>query len=159
MQKMSITGKSLSLIHTRPAKLLMLGVVSATYCCAVGNVSQTIESLGEKIDEQTLFARYTGLNTSLVASIVVSSDRFLESCSNSGAVMIAVRNINAFLAKSGVPKKSLLTSDECVLAGLTIIFTLVSYYLLMGKNHVKKRKMLANELKAAHEKVRGSNIY
>lgn len=153
MHNIFVSSKSRPLAHTWPARFLVLGVVSATYCYAVGNVSQTVESHGEKIDEQTLFARYTGLNTSLVASIVVSSDRFLESCSNSGAAMIAVQNINAFLAKSGVPKNSLLTSDEFVLAGLTIIITLVSYYILMGKSHVKKRKMLANDLKVAHEKV------
>lgn len=154
MHNIFVSSKSRPLSHERPARLLLvLGVVSATYCHAVGNASQTVEPHGEKIDEQTLFARYTGLNTSLVASIVVSSDRFLESCSSSGSVMIAVQHINAFLAKSGVPKKSLLTSDELVLAGLTIIITLVSYYILMGKSHVKKRKMLANDLKAAHEKV------
>lgn len=146
--------KSRPLGHIQSTRFFIVGVVaSAVYCCAVGNSSQADESEGEKAEETTLFARYTGLNTSLVASIVVSSDRFLESCSGSGSVGVAVQNINGFLTKSGVPINSLLTTDEFVLAGLTIIVTLVSYYFLMGKNHVKKRKMLANDLKVAHEKV------
>lgn len=140
---------------TQPARILIVAVVaSAAYCCAGLNFSHAIGSLDDKVDETpTLFARYTGLNTSLVASIVVSSDDFLESCSASTAVNNAVQAINAFLTQSGVPKKSLLTTDEFVLAGLTIIITLISYYFLMGKTHVKKRKMLAKDLKVAQEKV------
>jgi len=154
MLKLLGSTKSRPLVHTRSARCFTIGVIaSAVYCCAVGNVSEAVDSAWEQIEEKTLFARYTGLNTSLVASIVVSSDRFLESCSGSITVGIAVQHINGFLSKSGVPHKSLLTTDECVLAGLTIIVTLVTYYLLMGKNHVKKRKMLANDLKVAHDKV------
>jgi len=154
MLKLLGSAKSRPIVHIWPARCFTIGVIaSAVYCCAVGNVSVVVDSLGEHIEETTLFARYTGLNTSLVASIVVSSDRFLESCSGSTTVGIAVQQINGFLSTSGVPNKSLLTTDEFVLAGLTIIVTLVSYYFLMGKNHVKKRKMLANDLKVAHEKV------
>jgi len=159
MLKLLGSTKSRPLVHTRSARCFTIGVIaSAVYCYAVGNVSEAVDSAWEQIEEKTLFARYTGLNTSLVASIVVSSDRFLESCSGSITVGIAVQHINVFLSKSGVPHKSLLTTDECVLAGLTIIVTLVTYYLLMGKNHVKKRKMLANDLKVAHDKVRGTEI-
>lgn len=101
----------------------------------------------------TLFAYYTGLNTSLIASIVISSDNILEECSKSKPVSIAVQHINKFLTQAGVPKKSLLTTDEFVLAGLTFIITLVMYYILMGKGHSKKRKRLAADLKIAQEKV------
>ncbi len=104
-------------------------------------------------DERTLFARYTGINTSLIAHIVISSDNILESCSKSRAATIAVSNINNYLSFYGVPNKSLLTNDEFVLAGLTIIITLFSYYILMGKGHRKKRRRLAADLKIAQEKV------
>jgi len=77
----------------------------------------------------------------------------LESFSNSYTVRTAVSYINDVLAFYGVPKKSLLTTDELVLASLTIVTTLVMYYFLMGKSHVKKRKMLAADLKIAQEKV------
>lgn len=101
----------------------------------------------------TLFAYYTGLNTSLIASIVISSDNILEQCSRSKPVSIAVQHINTFLSQAGVPKKSLLTTDEFVLAGLTFIITLLMYYILMGKGHSKKRRRLAADLKIAQEKV------
>jgi len=136
--------------------LIMLLIEYTAYCCAMANVSEaTIESFLDENDESepTLFAKYTGLNTSLVASIVVSSDRFLESCSNSATVGIAVGYINNFLTKSSVPTKSLLTTDEFVLAGLTIIITLVVYYFVLGKRHVNRRIKLVNDLKVAQEKV------
>lgn len=104
-------------------------------------------------EDLTLFARYTGLNTSLIANIVISSDHILESCSQSKVVSNAVSHINEYLSLCGVPDKSLLTTDEFVLFSLTIIFTLVMYYLLMGKSHEKKRARLAADLKIAQEKV------
>ena len=79
---------------------------------------EVLNSTAELTDDfsPTLFTRYTGLNISLIASIVISSDNILEECSNSLPISVAVTNINAFLAHAGVPKKSLLTSDEFVLA-------------------------------------------
>ncbi len=103
--------------------------------------------------EQTLFSYYTGLNTSLIASIVISSDEILESCSKSEPVFFCVSFINEFLTRTGVPNKSLLTTDEFVLATITIIITLVLYYVLMGKGHSKKRQRLAADLKIAQDKV------
>jgi cytidyltransferase-like protein len=104
-------------------------------------------------EEQTLFAQYTGLNTTLIASIVISSDNMLESCSRSLPVAVAVKYINEFLKHAGVPNKSLLTTDELVLATITIITTLLTYYFLMGKGHSKKRRRLAADLKVAQDKV------
>jgi len=131
----------------------MLVLQYCTCSCAMGNASEAMHPTNKEIDRPTMFGKYTGLNTSLVASIVVSSDRFLESCSSSVVASTAVHNINVFLTKSGVPKKSLITSDDFVLAILTIIITLVVYYFLLGKRHVKKRKNLAKDLRVAHEKV------
>jgi len=105
------------------------------------------------MDDSTLFARYTGINTSLIAHIVISSDNILESCSGSRIASLAVSMINSYLTVYGVPDKSLLTNDEFVLAGITIVITLVLYYFLMGKGHVKKRRRLAADLKIAQEKV------
>jgi len=150
MAKLFVSTKPRPIIYTWSAAFLIIVILFATYGSSSGNFSQPDEP---KSDEATLFARCTGLNTSLVASIVVSSDQFLEQCSTSATVGTAVQTINAFLTKSGVPKKSLLTTDELVLAGLTTIITLISYYILMGKSHGKKRKMLAKDLKVAHEKV------
>jgi ethanolamine-phosphate cytidylyltransferase len=101
----------------------------------------------------TLFTRYTGLNTSLIANIVMSSDNILEDFSNSVPISITVTHINTFLSQTGVPKQSLLTTDEFVLACVTFIITLVMYYILMGKGHSKKRRRLAADLKIAQDKV------
>jgi ethanolamine-phosphate cytidylyltransferase len=116
---------------------------------------EVLNSTAELTDDfsPTLFTRYTGLNISLIASIVISSDNILEECSNSLPISVAVTNINAFLAHAGVPKKSLLTSDEFVLACFSFIITLVMYYILMGKGHSKKRRRLAADLKIAQDKV------
>jgi len=116
---------------------------------------EVLNSTAELTDDfsPTLFTRYTGLNVSLIASIVISSDNILEECSNSLPISVAVTNINAFLAHAGVPKKSLLTSDEFVLACFSFIITLVMYYILMGKGHSKKRRRLAADLKIAQDKV------
>jgi len=131
----------------------VVGIACVAIYCFNEVTAASDETTDSLEDQTTLFTRYTGLNTSLVASIVVSSDDFLESCSNSNVVGVAVHYINFFLTTSGVPKKSLITTDEFVLAFLTIIFTLTSYYFLMGKNHVIKRRKLAAELKMAQEKV------
>ena len=101
----------------------------------------------------TLFTRYTGLNTSLIANIVMSSDNILEDFSNSVPISVAVTHMNTFLSQAGVPKKSLLTTDEFVLFCVTFIITLVMYYILMGKGHSKKRRRLAADLKIAQDKV------
>jgi ethanolamine-phosphate cytidylyltransferase len=147
-------------------KLIFPSGSSSLAACTVATISATLlsahfayakndEDDGNTLieNEPTLFARYTGLNTSLVASIVVSSDAFLESASQSSFADFTVHYINAFLTTSGVPKKSLLTTDEFVLASITIVVTLVGYYVLMGKNHVKKRKQLSKDLKLALEHV------
>jgi len=123
------------------------------------NIDDMIEDASTSIiiedidDGITLFNKYTGLNTSLVASIIISKDAMLEKWSNSAHIYICVSKMNAVLTFYGVPSKSLLTTDEFVLAMLTIVITLAMYYLLMGKNHVKKRKRLAADLKIAQEKV------
>ena len=108
---------------------------------------------GEDDDNLTLFNKYTGLNTTLLASIIISKDEMLESWSKSYPVSVSVTKINKFLSDSGVPNKSLLTTDEFVVAILTIMITLGMYYFVLGKNHVKKRKRLAADLKIAQEKV------
>jgi len=130
-------------------------MISALISLSYANASDksTSSKLHEQINDQTLFQRVTGLDTSLVAHIVVSSDRFLESCSESTAVGSMVGKINQFLSSSGVPKKSLLTTDEFVLAGLTILITLIGYYFFLGKRHHKKRLRLAEDLEIAHAKV------
>ena len=88
-------------------------------------------------DDVTLFNKYTGLNTTLLASIIISKDEMLESWSKSYPVSISVQKINTFLLDKGVPHKSLLTTDEFVVAIMTIVITLGMYYFVLGKNHVK----------------------
>ena len=140
----------------RDLKVISLASAVAISAACSACYEDLSQQLAEPDDEQTLFSKYTGLNTSLVASIVVSSDYFLESCSNSVVVGNTVQKINTFLTSSGVPKKSLLTTDEFVLSVLTIFVTLTLYYFLMGKRHVKKRNRLAADLKLAQTKVRNS---
>ena len=149
--------KKQSLSSTYPSlALCTVATFSATILTAhFANASDDSDTKEDLLleNEPTLFARYTGLNTSLVASIVVSSDAFLESASQSSFVHSTVHYINAFLTTSGVPKKSLLTTDEFVLASITIIVTLLGYYFLMGKKHVQKRNQLTKDLKLALEHV------
>lgn len=64
-----------------------------------------------------------------------------------------VSNVNIFLRSAGVPKNSLLTTDEFVLTIVAIALTLIVYYFVMGKRHVQKRKMLAENLKIAQAQV------
>lgn len=105
-------------------------------------------------DRMTLFTKYTGVNTTLLASIIISKDNILLSLSQSYPVSYTVHTIiNSILTKYGVPSKSLLTTDEFVVAFLTMVVTLVLYYFIMGKKHLKKRRMLAADLKIAIEKV------
>mmetsp|Transcript_736 Transcript_736/g.1703 ORF Transcript_736/g.1703 Transcript_736/m.1703 type:complete len:553 (-) Transcript_736:330-1988(-) len=85
--------------------------------------------------------------------MVVSSDSFLEYLSRSGPVGRAVESINAVLGRAGVPDRSLLTEDELVLSLVAVIMTLVAYFLLFGKRHVRTRNMLAEELIAAQQQV------
>ena len=85
--------------------------------------------------------------------MVVSSDSFLEYLSRSRPVSVAVDSINAVLGRAGVPDRSLLTEDELVLSLVAMIGTLVTYFLLFGKRHVRTRNMLAEELVAAQQQV------
>jgi len=104
-------------------------------------------------EEITLFKRYTGLNTSLLARIVVSYYDFLGRASSSSAATRTVTIANSFLSRCGVPHKSFLTNDEFVISLLTTAMTLLAYYLVMGKAHVRKRKALEEGLRTAQRKV------
>jgi hypothetical protein len=84
---------------------------------------------------------------------VIASDSLLRTVSEVDSVEVAVRWINAYLTSCGVPHESLLTAQELVLSTLTILFTLVAYYLLMGKSHDRKRKTLAEDLRVAQAQV------
>lgn len=52
-----------------------------------------------------------------------------------------------------VPEKSLLTHEEFVLTSTAVVVTLIIYYVLFGKRHRRKRKVLAEELRAAQRQV------
>jgi len=61
--------------------------------------------------------------------------------------------INLFLEAAGVPEKSLLTTEEMVLTMFAMFMTLLGYYIFFGKEHVRKRKRLTEDLKVAQMKV------
>jgi len=85
--------------------------------------------------------------------VVVSSDSFLESMSRSNLIAAAVARINAVLSGAGVPNRSLLTQDEFVVSLFVMVLTLVTYFLLFGKRHVRRRQALQEELSSARQQV------
>mmetsp|Transcript_27433 Transcript_27433/g.58956 ORF Transcript_27433/g.58956 Transcript_27433/m.58956 type:complete len:560 (+) Transcript_27433:50-1729(+) len=78
---------------------------------------------------------------------------FLQTLTTTPFVQHSVTKINTLLRYSGVPEKSLLTNEEFVLSSTAVVATLVGYYVLFGKRHRRKRKVLAEELKAAQRQV------
>lgn len=104
-------------------------------------------------DNLTLFNKYTGVNTTLLASILISKDALLLSLSKSQPISYSVQQINTIFTYYNVPNKSLLTNDELTVGLLTVIVTLVVYYGIIGKYNRRRRKMLAMDLKIAIEKV------
>ena len=88
-----------------------------------------------------------------IAQLVIASDNLLQTVSEVYHVQWAVEFINSYLSSWGVPAESLLSAQELVLSTLTILFTLVTYYLLMGKSHDRRRKLLAEDLRIAQAQV------
>lgn len=91
--------------------------------------------------------------SSLVLSI---REFFLVTLTSTPFVNYSVNHINSLLRYAKVPEKSLLTCEEFVLSSTAVIVTLVGYYVLFGKRHRNKRKLLAEELRLAQRQVRDS---
>lgn len=104
-------------------------------------------------DNLTLFTKYTGVNTTLLASILISKDAILLSISQSQPISYSVQQINTLFTYYNVPNKSLLTNDELTVGLLTVIITLVVYYGIIGKYNRRKRKMLVMNLQIMKDKV------
>jgi len=92
-------------------------------------------------------------NSSLIPLIFVSSDFFLEFCSNSVPVKALESRLHSILLQYGVPSASLPTAEEIVLSMCATVITLLAYFFLFGKRHVKRRQKLAEELQLAQSKV------
>lgn len=95
---------------------------------------------------------------SMPLALVTSSIReyLLQTLTSTPFVTTSVQNINIVATYIGVPQKSLLTNEEFVLSSTAMIVTLLGYYVLFGKRHRRKRKVLAEELRQAQRQVRKS---
>ena len=93
---------------------------------------------------------------SMPLALVTSSIReyLLQTLTSTPFVTTSVQNINIVATYIGVPQKSLLTNEEFVLSSTAMIVTLLGYYVLFGKRHRRKRKVLAEELRQAQRQVR-----
>ena len=78
---------------------------------------------------------------------------FLVTLTTHPFVSNSVSKINTLLLYVNVPEKSLLTNEEFVLSSTAVVVTLIIYYVLFGKRHRRKRKVLAEELRAAQRQV------
>ena len=78
---------------------------------------------------------------------------FLVTLTTHPFVSTSVSKINAVLLYINVPEKSLLTHEEFVLTSTAVVVTLIIYYVLFGKRHRRKRKVLAEELRVAQRQV------
>jgi len=90
---------------------------------------------------------------SIIVQFAITSDTLLQNVSQNPQVQRIVNYTNTYLESCGVPKDSLWNAQEWVLATLTIVTTLLTYYLLMGKRHDRKRKLLAEDLRIAQAQV------
>ena len=98
---------------------------------------------------------------SMPLALVTSSIReyLLQTLTSTPFVTTSVQKINIVATYIGVPHKSLLTNEEFVLSSTAMIVTLLGYYVLFGKRHRRKRKVLAEELRQAQRQVRKVFIY
>jgi len=88
-------------------------------------------------------------------ALLTSSIReyLLQTLTSTPFVNTSVQKINIVAMYIGVPQKSLLTNEEFVLSSTAMIVTLLGYYVLFGKRHRRKRKVLAEELRQAQRQV------
>ena len=91
--------------------------------------------------------------SSFIPLIFICSDFFLDTCSNSNTIKGFESRLHSILLNYGVPSASLPTAEEIVLSMCATILTLLAYFFLFGKRHVKRRKILAEELKLSQQKV------
>ena len=93
-------------------------------------------------------------SSQVMASIVINSKDFVDYCSSSAHVTYLVHeHINVILSAAGVPEASLLTPEEMVLSTFAVCLTLLTYYVLFGDRHLRRRKRLTEDLKNAQMKV------
>lgn len=93
-------------------------------------------------------------NLSLMAKSIALSESALHFCSESSVVMLPVASIHRCLAGLGVPEDEFPTPVTVFRVMVVIVITLVVYYLCLGKKHMRNRKALKKELKAAESRVR-----
>jgi hypothetical protein len=119
-------------------------------CAAASSVNDNDKIINnEQEEEVTLFTHYTGLNTTFIASYVISKEEALKSLSKSYLITQIVHFMNQQLIQVGVPTKSLLSNDEFVVALMTVALTILVHYLIFGR----KKKFLVQDLKLAQQKV------
>mmetsp|Transcript_3787 Transcript_3787/g.8339 ORF Transcript_3787/g.8339 Transcript_3787/m.8339 type:complete len:552 (-) Transcript_3787:75-1730(-) len=89
----------------------------------------------------------------LPALILSIRNFFLLTLTSHRVTLSSVSAINVLLKYLSVPDKSLITNEEFVLSSTAMVVTLLGYYVLFGKRHRRKRKVLMEELREAQKQV------
>eukprot|EP00970_Alexandrium_tamarense_P001875 scaffold243_cov265-Alexandrium_tamarense.AAC.11 len=87
----------------------------------------------------------------LPALILSIRNFFLLTLTSHRVTLSSVSAINVLLKYLSVPDKSLITNEEFVLSSTAMVVTLLGYYVLFGKRHRRKRKVLMEELREAQK--------
>lgn len=156
----SQSSTTMLMISNRPK--LILGVTLAVAVAAVASEGSSGSSLGSgggggtgRFANRTIAAAMNPHPSpaSLIPFIFVTSDNFLDICSNSDAIQGLISKLHPTLLYLGVPSPSLPSADEIVLSLCAMVVTLIVYFFLFGKRHVRRRRKLAEELKLAKLQV------
>lgn len=137
--------------HPRWRNAIIIAICSAIV--SPHSYVKVANALNTSLLQMTTSENTSGWNSSLIPLIFIGSDFFLEFCSNSLPVKTLESRLHSILLYYGVPSASLPTAEEIVLSVCATIVTLLAYFFLFGKRHVKRRKRLAEDLKLAQLKV------
>ena len=91
--------------------------------------------------------------------VVSIREYLLQTLTTTPFVTYSVTKINIVATFLGIPMRSAVTPEEFVLSSTAVLVTLLGYYILFGKRHRRKRKVLAEELVAAQRQVMLLSMY
>lgn len=91
--------------------------------------------------------------TPISLGVVSIREYLLQTLTTTPFVTYSVTKINIVATFLGIPMRSAVTPEEFVLSSTAVLVTLLGYYILFGKRHRRKRKVLAEELVAAQRQV------
>lgn len=91
---------------------------------------------------------------SLMVGVIHLTQSLVQVCSESSLFQKAVSLIHRGLIAMGLPEEDCPTPIATFRVIIVITITLLSYYFILGKKHMKNRETLNRELKIAQERVR-----